>query len=64
VFSSSSLLTKRGTQGEFLQFFNLFYYTIISETIFDTGFIGNPELHLKVLLIFIGMIVLPNERRG
>ena len=35
VFSSSSLLTKRGTQGEFLQFFNLFYYTIISETISD-----------------------------
>jgi hypothetical protein len=34
-FSSSSLLTKRGTQGEFLQFFNLFYYTIISETISD-----------------------------
>lgn len=35
VFSSSSLLSKRATEVEFLQFLNLFYYTIISETISD-----------------------------
>lgn len=35
VFSSSSLLTKKGMQSEFLHFFNLFYCTIISETVSD-----------------------------
>lgn len=35
VFSSSSLLSKRVKLTDFLHFFNLFYYTIISETISD-----------------------------
>ncbi|WP_438788290.1 helix-turn-helix domain-containing protein [Enterococcus sp. DIV0756] len=35
VFSSSSLLARSNFQNGFLQFFNLFYYTILSETISD-----------------------------